>query len=306
MEEKHVCRRLWWCLSTCRCMSWNVSEIVKLNACSILLRSYNSRVTAPSKRFTDASKRMAPRLTGCPRPGPPAPTSSPGATPASVTPTPGTVTPTVPQRRMPPPIVFLDVDGVLHSAVGDNGLFFPQCMSALRTIIEATGAVIVLSSAWQAHEQGRADLVSVLTRWGLPIPVAMTVNGSVPGTGEERRAREISSWVRAHGQICRRWVALDDLPLETVATPPAFVPLVAPSNFVRTNDQSGLTPADAHRAIALLGGRDPGAPKLPPPQPDAIPVVQPSAQKPAPPGHEVWRTDAPRYGGMAVGMGGKR
>ena len=87
-----------------------------------------------------------------------------------------------------PPVVFLDVDGVLHPCAG-HYFFEPRCMACLRQILEATGAVLVLSSAWQAHAVARADLDAVLRRWGMPVPVARTVLGA-PGVGEERRARE--------------------------------------------------------------------------------------------------------------------
>jgi hypothetical protein len=161
--------------------------------------------------------------------------------------------------------------------------------------------VIVLSSAWQVSAEGRADVDAALSRWGLPTCVAHTVVNGAPGSGEERRAREISAWVRSHAQACARgWVALDDLPLSSVAQPPAFVPLVPPEHFVHVDERSGLTPAAAARAVALLGGRDPAAPRLPPPMPGAeLGVPRDAAAAPARPGHEVWRTDQ-RYGGTGA------
>ena len=176
-------------------------------------------------------------------------------------------------------------------------------MLALRAIIEATGAVVVLSSHWQVNAEGRADVDSALRRFGLPAIVARTVNGGgTPGSGEERRAREISAWVRSHAPACAAgFVALDDLPLDSVATPPAFVPILPTNRFVRTDEHRGLTMQDAQRAIALLGGRNPHVPPLPPPQPEAakgVPRDEQGGEKQQQQ-RQVWRTDA-RYGGAGA------
>ena len=60
-----------------------------------------------------------------------------------------------------PPIVFLDVDGVLHPTHGET-FFDSICMQYLRAIIECTGAVIVLSSAWQVTQSGRQEVDEAL------------------------------------------------------------------------------------------------------------------------------------------------
>ena len=67
-----------------------------------------------------------------------------------------------------------------------------------------------------------------------PERVAVTADAN-PGSGEEKRAREIVSWVRAHPHACAQgWVVLDDLDLLSVAPPPTFAPIMPPSHFVRT------------------------------------------------------------------------
>lgn len=204
----------------------------------------------------------------------------------------------------PPPLLFLDVDGVLHPVGAEAGHFFqPQCMAALRSIVEATGAAIVLSSAWQAHAAGREDVNNALRSWGLPSFVATTVTG-VPGSGEERRAREITAWVRAHAAACPTWVAIDDLPCDEVAPPPSLAPLLPARHFVRCNPRVGLTAALADRAIGLLGGRKACVLPMLRPVPldvtksgDPVPRPTTAGSSLAPPaGHEIWRTDA-RYGG---------
>ena len=51
-------------------------------------------------------------------------------------------------------------------------------MANLRCI-EQTGAVIVLSSAWQVTESGIQDVNEVLKRWGIPPLVARTTNALI-------------------------------------------------------------------------------------------------------------------------------
>lgn len=199
-----------------------------------------------------------------------------------------------------PPIVFLDVDGVLHPTHGET-FFDSICMQYLRAIIECTGAVIVLSSAWQVTQSGRQEVDEALQRWGIPPCVARTTSSSNVGGGEERRAREIMTWVKQHSQaVASGFVVLDDLDLDSVAAPPSWEPVIPRGHFVRINDSTGLTKADAGRAIGVLGGRNPLVPPLPPPQPNAHkPVLRSESvaqDKDKALNHEVWRSDA-RYGG---------
>lgn len=50
--------------------------------------------------------------------------------------------------------ILLDCDGVLHP-YGGLDHFVPSCMRALRAIVEATGARVVLSSSWQSSRVRR-------------------------------------------------------------------------------------------------------------------------------------------------------
>ena len=189
--------------------------------------------------------------------------------------------PPIVDGRPLPPIVFLDVDGVLHPTHNGETFFQPACMRNLRSIIEATGAVIVLSSSWQAHEAGRADVNEVLKRWGIPPFVAHTVAHGQVGAGEERRAREIMAWIGAHRMACSSgWIIIDDLSLDRVANPPSFSPLVPPGRLIKVSDAVGLTQQDANLAITALGGRNPKAPPLPAPQQNATePIYRPGVER---------------------------
>jgi len=162
------------------------------------------------------------------------------------------------------PAILLDVDGVLH-AFGGRDHFLPSCMRALRTIFEATGASIVLSSSWQSSSVAAQVVDEELTRWGIGTVVAHTVPGPARLTsiGVEARAREITLWLRSQSNL-GPWIALDDLPLLEVAS---FAQHAA--RHVHTDPASGLTSAQVERCIALLGGRVEGLQQLPPPPTEA-------------------------------------
>ena len=128
-------------------------------------------------------------------------------------------------------IVFLDVDGVLHpfSAVS---LFHAPCMAALRSVIEQTGASIILSSSWQGTASSRGQLDSALQANGIPSCVGRTCADSKTGASETCRAAEIKRWVSLHPELCADgWVAIDDLDLQRFL----------PDRFVRTSAEDGLT-----------------------------------------------------------------
>jgi hypothetical protein len=74
-----------------------------------------------------------------------------------------------------PPILFLDVDGVLHPLIveyrdgklDDSHCFAEACMQQIKRVVEATGAEIVLSSSWRCFEGPRERLAAALAGYGL-------------------------------------------------------------------------------------------------------------------------------------------
>lgn len=129
-------------------------------------------------------------------------------------------------------------------------------MTALRKIIEQTGAKIVCSSSWRTTSASLATLNSALAQNGLPICVDKTAV-SHNGTPERCRAEEIRAWVaQNHWRCADGWVALDDMDLRE---------RLPASSFVRTRAEAGLTDYDATAAVNKLGGPDPSLPPLPPP-----------------------------------------
>merc|ERR1719329_388124 len=117
------------------------------------------------------------------------------------------------QRR--PALIFLDVDGVLHGVgAPDDELFSPMLLANLRRVVDATGARIVLSSAWRLEARSAARVGAELADAGMPLPFSATPN-VCPGRAAGR-AMEIDAWMQGHRRLIdgERWLAIDDIPME--------------------------------------------------------------------------------------------
>jgi len=147
-----------------------------------------------------------------------------------------------PPRRAPlDTVIFLDVDGVLHSLYGDD-LFKESCMALFERIVRATDASIVLSSSWRVEAGKVAILNSVLQKRKLPIACDCTRDLNMP------REVEICEWLDRHPGVVR-WIVIDDMDLQCKPTPQAQR---LQGHFVRTRSGEGLTQQDAELAIRLL------------------------------------------------------
>merc|ERR1712183_758387 len=87
-------------------------------------------------------------------------------------------------------LIFLDVDGVLHSFHGACRPFYPRCMRALARIVQETAAVIVLSSSWRLrpYDIGRGAVDKALAKYGIA-----PVIGQTPHM-EELRVHGVDFW----------------------------------------------------------------------------------------------------------------
>lgn len=179
--------------------------------------------------------------------------------------------------------IFLDIDGVLrkleNSTIAIDGevlplnlrnrAFAPEAVRALRFIVHRTGATIVLSSEWRRSPTLREEVATALRAVGLPAvrgstavlePREEVIVGPAAAPEREptlllrwaeRRAREISLWLREHAAV-ERWVALDDLDLgraDEVRLPDTL--WMAPS-VVLTSPDIGLTMSNGRKAVELL------------------------------------------------------
>lgn len=140
-----------------------------------------------------------------------------------------------------PAVLFLDVDGVLHSVniTHQRQQFAAQCMKLLKDIIAKTQARIVLSTAWREHPDGRRMVAEKLREYDIPVFVSQT-----PSIARFRRTREILTWVRKYKPTS--WVAVDDLPLLQED------PDNMTGHFVQTRQFYGLQPASADKIVEFF------------------------------------------------------
>jgi hypothetical protein len=111
-------------------------------------------------------------------------------------------------------IIFLDIDGVLNCKKTFNPrklpyIIDPKLLKCLETLLERTGAKVVLSSTWRYDPAG---LFSA-KHWGVPF---IDVTPDMP---TQPRRNEVLAWLKEHPGVDRYAVIddeddeLDDLPL---------------------------------------------------------------------------------------------
>lgn len=142
-------------------------------------------------------------------------------------------------------IIFLDIDGVLHSLYG-NDVFRESCCTLLQFIVRATGASIVLSSTWRT-EEAKVDMLNQMLRERELVPAI----GRTKDLGTHREA-EICEWLDRNPQVLR-WIAIDDQDLVTRCTDSA---VRLRGHFVKTDSSFGLRIWDAALAVSFLLSQD--------------------------------------------------
>ena len=149
------------------------------------------------------------------------------------------------------PVVFLDVDGVLHPARPGRrkgARFRPEAMEALGAVLlTGGGAAVVLSSSWRLSEAGVSAVDAALVAAGLPPSAGRTPVSRCCGA----RPREILSWLDAHPPA-RAWVALDDIDLPRAARSGEERERLR-GRCVTTDPRVGLRREDAEKALRILG-----------------------------------------------------
>ncbi len=162
-------------------------------------------------------------------------------------------------------VIFLDIDGVLLPFDSDMAppFIFPEhTLQALSTIVEATNAVIVLSSTWRVAECFRNQIYQAFLHYGLvhpDSPLGTTITTFLDMTDPHYHANrqwEIYRWLqhyqRRHAtQRIISWVALDDEEL-LEGDKNQIYKRHFEGHVVKTNSQTGLTMDDAMLAIQLF------------------------------------------------------
>ena len=91
-------------------------------------------------------------------------------------------------------VIFLDVDGVLITrkrCMQGYGIVEPRCVEAINSLLEQSGAAIVLSSCWRVGKNP-VECRELLANWG----VKGTVLDRTPMTNySDTRGDEIQRWI---------------------------------------------------------------------------------------------------------------
>jgi HAD domain in Swiss Army Knife RNA repair proteins len=142
-------------------------------------------------------------------------------------------------RDDPPRVVFLDIDGVLApirhwDRYGD---LEPACIAVLNDIVARGQADVVVSSTLRCGKT-IAELQAMLDAEGFVGRVLDKTPTGAPGAG---RGDEIAAWLAAHA--VSGFVIIDDhVDMGELR-----------SHLVHTDPGRGLQPADASRALSILG-----------------------------------------------------
>lgn len=180
-------------------------------------------------------------------------------------------------------IIFLDVDGVLNDELAykdwkenpdketfeDSDIPTNQHMAQLKKIVDATGAEIVLSSAWRGSIWGMRTVLERFNDYGLKL-LSITDEGVsesvleasgfkniTPRSTSKRtwsnpvelvindRGAEIAGWLlRQKSKNIESFIILDDEDEDIIE--------YFPDNLIKTSYMTGLTDNDVEKAIAIL------------------------------------------------------
>lgn len=163
------------------------------------------------------------------------------------------------------PIVFLDIDGVLHSFDyeeyltshnrdwydKDGAIFAPDCIDALGELINTTNAKIVISSSWKDSRICKEALSVMKNLWkrrNLPGEIIDVTPTLTPdklqllygiNTTQRWKGYEIDLWLR-HNPQCKTYIIIDDQDV-VLDYQKAFL--------IMTSANKGLQSNDVKRAI---------------------------------------------------------
>jgi len=141
--------------------------------------------------------------------------------------------------------IFLDIDGVMNTDRSAKWSIESELMELLAEIVLATGAKIVLSSAWRFSSQRVALLREEFKR--------VEIDSHFIGCTEPLdiiRTEEIKIWLNCAkhaGMEIESWIAIDDMDLLS------YDPKLMAGNFLITDSRFGLTRYHVELGIRMLG-----------------------------------------------------
>mmetsp|Transcript_72786 Transcript_72786/g.187757 ORF Transcript_72786/g.187757 Transcript_72786/m.187757 type:complete len:217 (-) Transcript_72786:109-759(-) len=151
-------------------------------------------------------------------------------------------------------LIFLDLDGVLVTR--RPGIMEDKLLSNLASVVERTGARIVLSSDWRRHPSARAEAQRVLRTVGLEfIDFTPCMSAFLP-----QRPTEIMQWKkdyskRQNAEHISHWLAIDDRFL-TEERHGQYLR----GHFVHTQPLRGLTEQAVEECVKILNSEVPQGP----------------------------------------------
>ena len=158
---------------------------------------------------------------------------------------------------VPRPVVFLDVDGVLHPFHGNLPesqvtTFHMDCMQRLQAIVERTDAEIVLSTSWRNFASTRNKLLANLGQFGMTFNKWIEPDSGIMSSPSAGKLNKILDFVHCHAPVS--WVVIDDedlVALSGLVKTSLMVQLFA-SRFVQTDSRTGLIDTDLTRIYEIL------------------------------------------------------
>lgn len=149
-------------------------------------------------------------------------------------------------------VIFLDFDGVMdtmkyvlyltkHNLPEKDEfgvLFDPECIAALKHIIDKTNAEVVISSSWKDY----MDLEQLKIMWekrhlpGIPVDTTPSIS--------THREEEINAWLNQCSEPCQ-YVIIDDWPHERFSK-------IHITHLISTDGFDGLTMSLANKSIHIL------------------------------------------------------
>jgi hypothetical protein len=148
-------------------------------------------------------------------------------------------------------ILFLDIDGVLNDhryhPDAESCTLLPACVDQLNRVVHATGAGVVVSSAWRYMVHGGAMALDgfgyLLRSHGVTRQLQLLCI-TAPDEEMPTRGRQIERWLAGVAGV-DSFVVLDDAPEGLDFDPVTH-------RLVRTDPKKGLTKVEADQAIRML------------------------------------------------------